>query len=260
MASLKYYYQQGYRYLEKTVNDPPLAVNYIRYGNLKASQLQVRRLAKGLKVETQEVNRYYQNPALEDLTKHIRKAAEGTPFVGVGSAGLDIYVLLRMFKPEVVVETGVEAGVSSSYILQALEDNNRGTLYSIDYRVPEGSFTESPALGLIPVEAIPQEKETGFVIPESYRSRWVFKNGKSSEILPGLLKELGRIDVFMHDSLHTYENMMFEFSAVWDYLPKGGLLLSHDTDFNNAFKDFSSRVKRKPIELTFRGGATALIK
>ena len=42
------------------------------------------------------------------------------------------YVLVRILKPDIVIETGVGAGVSSWTILHALEENNAGKLISID--------------------------------------------------------------------------------------------------------------------------------
>jgi hypothetical protein len=260
VASINYYFQRGFYYLRKGLDDPSLAFNYLFHGSIKAMELQVKHIAKKLGVKAEEVNQLYQSPVLADLRRNIIKANEGTPFVGVGTAGYDIYVLLRMFQPETVVETGVEAGVSSSFLLQALEDNKKGKLYSIDYRVQEGDRVESIKDGLIPVEAIPKDKETGFVIPDNLRGRWTFRPGKSSDILPGLLKELGKVNVFWHDSDHSYENMMFEFTTAWAYLTEGGLLLAHDTGDNNSFRDFAKKVNRRAIELTFRGGLTALIK
>ena len=43
-----------------------------------------------------------------------------------------LYYLCRILKPKNVIETGVAYGISSSYILQALEANKFGKLYSID--------------------------------------------------------------------------------------------------------------------------------
>jgi predicted O-methyltransferase YrrM len=43
-----------------------------------------------------------------------------------------LYALCRYLRPKVIVETGVGLGTSSLFILQALEDNGEGTLYSID--------------------------------------------------------------------------------------------------------------------------------
>jgi len=202
---------------------------------------------------------YYNEIQASKFLECVSKAA--SPFTGVGSAGEDFYVMLRMLKPEIVIETGVFSGVSSSFILKALKDNNKGMLYSIDYPLSEQEYTTATESGLeLPAPLLPEGKEPGFAIPEELKGRWVFKKGKSKDILPNLLNELGRVDVFLHDSQHTYENMMFEFSAAWDYLPEGELLLSHDIDVNSAFTDFSTRVKREPIHLYFRGGVGAIIK
>lgn len=55
------------------------------------------------------------------------------------------------------------------------------------------------------------------------------------------------MDVFLHDSEHTYENMMFEFKSVWPKLRATGLLLSDNIDWNSAFWEFSAQVKVRPI-------------
>ena len=41
------------------------------------------------------------------------------------------YMAIRAFQPEIVVETGVAIGVSSAYILLALQKNERSALYSV---------------------------------------------------------------------------------------------------------------------------------
>ena len=43
------------------------------------------------------------------------------------------YGLVRMSKPETVLETGLYHGISASYIAQALHDNSHGKLVSIEY-------------------------------------------------------------------------------------------------------------------------------
>ena len=62
--------------------------------------------------------------------------------------------------------------------------------------------------------------------------------GKAEELLPPLLEELGAIDLFLHDSLHTYEHMLFEFRTAWPHLNSGGLLLAHDVGQNTSFFHF----------------------
>lgn len=45
---------------------------------------------------------------------------------------LILYSIIKVFKPEIVVETGVVRGASSAFILCAMHENCKGHLYSID--------------------------------------------------------------------------------------------------------------------------------
>jgi len=126
------------------------------------------------------------------------------------------------------VETGVANGFSSASILQALEDNQAGEHYSIGLYCREGV-------------TIPVGKELGWVIPKYLKHRWHLILGESFRVLPRLLEELGSIDIFLHDSRHTYRTMMKEYTIVWPYLHKGSLLASHDVEFNDALLDFCDK-------------------
>lgn len=46
------------------------------------------------------------------------------------------------------------------------------------------------------------------------------------------------IDLFHHDSLHTYEQMKFEYDTVYDHLLPNGVLASHDVFMTTAFREF----------------------
>jgi hypothetical protein len=121
-----------------------------------------------------------------------------------------IYLLVRSMKPDVVVETGVCYGASSAYILQALTENQRGELYSIDL----GNSSDEPP--------------NDFFIPRRLLDRWHLIIGDSKQELPQLLARLGRIDLFHHDSQHTYEHMMWEYDTAFAHLNADGVLSSHD--------------------------------
>ena len=108
-----------------------------------------------------------------------------------------------------------------------------------------------PRLGVRPNAILPSGKEPGFAVPDELRSRWHLELGMSQEILPRLLENLGMIDVFFHDSEHTYENMMFECEQAWPHLNEQGVMLLDDVQSNNAFKDFSATVRRKPLVIPF---------
>jgi predicted O-methyltransferase YrrM len=49
------------------------------------------------------------------------------------------------------------------------------------------------------------------------------------------------MDIFIHDSLHTYEHMIWEFEASYPSLRVGGLLFADDALWNHAFSDFARR-------------------
>jgi len=161
-----------------------------------------------------------------------------------------LYALCRSLEPAVVVETGVASGVSSAYILCALDRNNRGELFSID--VPWHTVTENwkPHFTDEDMRAHPIEKQSGWIIPDYLRNRWQLLLGKSSENLPPLLKKISPIDVFFHDSEHSYETMFWEFQMVWPSLRVGGLLIAHNIDINDAFSDFKQSVGGESVQVT----------
>jgi len=133
-----------------------------------------------------------------------------------------LYGLCRIIQPSIIVETGVAYGISSSYILHALKKNGKGTLYSID-----NTFR--------PWET---KKMIGAAIPNELKENWKLMIGKSSEKLKEISSSMKNIDIFLHDSLHTYKNMYFEFNLMWPCIKKNGFLLSDDISDNNAFIDF----------------------
>lgn len=155
-------------------------------------------------------------------------------------SGLVLYVLIRAGTPDLVVETGVARGISSSFILKALEHNNSGNLFSIDLHYREGV-------------AVAHEKALGWAIPTRLKSRWHLTLGESTHILPHLLRCLGPIHLFFHDSRHTYPHMMREYRIAYPHLRKGGFLLSDDVSSNDAFLDFADAVNQEPIIINHLG-------
>ncbi|NDB52306.1 MAG: class I SAM-dependent methyltransferase [Nitrosopumilaceae archaeon] len=89
----------------------------------------------------------------------------------------------------------------------------------------------------------------GRVIPDELKIRWEFVFGSSSEKLKNILSQLNEIDIFFHDSLHTYKNMMFEFETAWPFITKNGFLISDDIRDNNAFYDFTKKINKNPFIL-----------
>ncbi|MBI5913472.1 class I SAM-dependent methyltransferase [Candidatus Azambacteria bacterium] len=159
-----------------------------------------------------------------------------------------LYLLIRITKPEVVVETGISSGRSSTAILEALVKNGKGTLYSIDFpkiyegKTPGKYVTVNGKKEFRPFVP-PNEEGPGWLIPSELRSRWVRVLGDSRVELPKLAAEVKKIDIFYHDSDHTYETMTFEYETAWPAISSGGFLISDDVRSNDAFEDYVRKIR-----------------
>lgn len=153
------------------------------------------------------------------------------------------YALVRAVEPGVVVETGVSNGLSTLCLLLALDDNDHGHLYSVDYplRADESlaEFREE-TWAEYSGSAIPADEDPGWIIPDRLRDRWTLSIGKSQRELPRLRTELDSIDLFVHDSEHSAPCMMFEYELAWEWLADEGIVLSDDITWNGAFQTFAS--------------------
>jgi predicted O-methyltransferase YrrM len=150
---------------------------------------------------------------------------------------IPLYVLCRYMKPRFVVETGVQHGFSTLGILTALSENGSGVLYSIDI------------LRIMKPKRFSREVEVGWLVPHNLRSRWRFIVGRSQDKLPDLLHELGEIDIFLHDSEHTYDTMMFEYEIAHRYLRVGGIMMSDDIDDPQGCEAFSKFIERSKMRV-----------
>lgn len=136
------------------------------------------------------------------------------------------YAAARTLRPDSIIETGVCYGVTSAFLLAALQRNHRGSLHSIDL----------PPLGR------DADRFVGWAIPDdSLKARWQLHRGASRRVLRTLVEQVGQVDLFVHDSLHTYGNMRMEFDLVWPRLRPGGVLISDDIEGNDAFRELTER-------------------
>jgi predicted O-methyltransferase YrrM len=133
-----------------------------------------------------------------------------------------IYKAVRLTRPNRVVETGVADGRSSRAILQALFANGCGQLTSLEVASDVGTLIE-PAL---------KDRWRLEVLPES---------GRKAAVRRCLVAQ-APLDVFIHDSDHSYGWQSFEYRTAYQALRPGGLLISDDIDASFAFVDFVARV------------------
>jgi hypothetical protein len=153
-----------------------------------------------------------------------------------------LYAIVRALKPKAMVETGGTPGKSTAFILRAMEQNKTGHLYTIDL-APQSNSTQTLDDHKTWHESIPKGSTSNWVVPETLRPRHTLLLGTSREQLPPLLNKLKEIDVFLHDSDHSYENMNWEFRTATPYIKQGGLLLSDDVLGNSSFFEFCQQTK-----------------
>jgi hypothetical protein len=157
--------------------------------------------------------------------KGVRVGPESFKHWNDGDTGLvrAIWCLTRHLQPRNVVETGVAHGVTSRFILEALERNGNGHLWSID---------------LPPLERELHE-QIGIAVDEQLRHRWSYIRGSSRRRLSGVLSQLGQIDLFVHDSMHSEHNVRFEVDRAWAALRPGGAIVVDDIKANRGFSSFT---------------------
>jgi Methyltransferase domain len=143
-----------------------------------------------------------------------------------GDAGFvrAIWCLTRHLRAKNVIETGVAHGFTSRFILEALERNGSGHLWSIDRP---------------PLQRSKLHEQIGMAVDGRFPHRWSYIRGSSRRRLPGVLSHLGEIDLFVHDSLHSEHNVRFEMDQAWAALRPGGAIVVDDIDDNRGFRNFT---------------------
>jgi predicted O-methyltransferase YrrM len=202
---------------------------------MRVFQLPRRRQLKQTAQTSLQSTSYY---AMWDAVTHFAKEVRTSEFMSdmidrrdaYGSEGVmgavdcaTLYGLTRWLRPIVLVESGGFIGMSSAFILRALADEKLVTskLYSIE---------------------LSEDCEQGALIPEDLRFSpgFVPMRGRIEDFLKN--DQLPRsIDMFLHDSSHSYQHMLWEFNQFWPRLRDGGLLVSHDVQMNAAFPEFVTK-------------------
>jgi predicted O-methyltransferase YrrM len=164
----------------------------------------------------------------EVLHAHVRRATLASPdcmhadaFPRFGRR-IGWYVLVRLFRPRLVVETGVDKGLGACVLCAALlrnaEEGAPGRYVGIDHNPQAGWLLKGPYTGV------------GHIV-------W----GDS-------LTELARlecIDFLLHDSDHTPEFEAREFEVAESRLSPSALVLSDNADVSDALWKFALRTKRR---------------
>lgn len=127
------------------------------------------------------------------------------------------YALVRAKQPDVVVETGTHLGLGSCVIAAALLRNGRGRLTTIDV-----------------------DSEAGYLIADPWASVIDRRIGSSVDELATMRD----VDIFLHDSLHTYDYETREIAAVEANLRPDAIVLSDNAHDSSALSDWAERTGR----------------
>lgn len=222
----------------RAIKHPKAALNYYKeYSN--EFRLRNKKIISLFNVSEKHVNDILDKLSSDGFYENIKKKLDHYKNMNLGTtlnpiSAPTLYLITRILRPKILVETGVSSGVSTAFILKGLSDNKNGKLYSID-------LPNSDPDGVI----IPKGKPPGWVVPDELRDKHELIIGDSKVELPKLLEKLKTIDWFFHDSLHTYEFMSWEYEQAWAHIRKEGILLSDDITWNAAFSDFVEKVGAK---------------
>lgn len=160
-----------------------------------------------------------------------------------------LYILVRIYKPSVCVETGVFYGGNSCFILNALRRNNFGELISID--LPSKQIKSNKRHFLVgDKEDIPSELDVGFLIHQSLKERWNLIRGDSLKEIPKIVKN---VDLYIHDSEHSFHFVQNEMSMIWKKLSGNAIIVVDDLDWSNGFYGFCVEKKIYPLIITDNG-------
>ena len=191
-----------------------------------------RKVGRVLGVDPASLQGYFDE--LAPLHRQLVDEAGAVPSAGALMQAPLLYVMVRAAKPAWIVETGISSGYSARLLLEALAKNGGpGHLDSIgidNFGVVAERLADPTAM---------RGRKIGWLVPPSLHDRWQLLVGTSQERLPPLLTSRGDpLDLFLHDSLHQYGTMQWEYRTAWPRIPRGGLLASHDVHANTAWPEF----------------------
>ena len=156
-----------------------------------------------------------------------------------------IYFLVRYYRPEKIIETGVAAGCSSETILQAIKKNNKGFLYSSD--LPYFKINKP-------------EKFIGSVVSSELKNLWKLDIRGDHHALDEFIHICSKIDFFHYDSDKSFSGRDFVMRKINKHFNPNATLIMDDINDNLFFKNFVEKEKLEFKVLEFQGQYVGLIE
>jgi predicted O-methyltransferase YrrM len=216
--------------LRKHLGTPSLAAFQGRSKRITPS---VEALLKDLWPQSSESSLRTMAEEFEELSVELAARRERTDLRYPSEYGVEsgtsflLYSLIRLQKPSVVVESGVANGESTFLLLSALRANKQGQLHSVEI-----------------------SEDVGCLLSEEDKKNWhLHVTDGSKRAFTQIVSSLSPIDLFVHDSDHSYWWHYFELESVHRHLARTGIVASDDCDKSYAFLDFCEALGKKPLLL-----------
>ena len=233
-----------------------LATNLLLRVKIKFGSFPEQKLAREFDIDTSRIKRYrreYQELDLHnDISAKLDQKPANTGWERTDRVGEKfelLYTIARILQPDRIIETGVCDGQSTAILLQALDQNGSGQLRSIDLPVYQDDQDPYEDFG----SYLPPGESSGWIIPDRLRHRWRLYEGRSDEHLESIFEDWETVDMFFHDSAHTYDTMSWEYTTAWPHINPDGLLMSDDTYLprfrgeGDPFTDFTDSIGQNSI-------------
>jgi predicted O-methyltransferase YrrM len=188
--------------------------------------------AEIVKCDVKTIEQYFnelkENEALKkSVIRNVRKSAfkmKKDKRSDYGSK-LSFYAIIRVLKPKIVVENGIEVGFTSIVLCEAIRKNRE-----------EGHGGRFIGLDI--------NKEAGYLIkaePQygSFSEIWY------NDAIESLKALNENIDFYFSDGLRTYQYEQQEFACIEGKLSKGAVVITNKATFSRALYELSLRLKRK---------------
>ncbi len=164
-----------------------------------------------------------------DLRRHLQRLSQSGPDGPFSDPEIRYgkragwYALVRILKPAVVIETGVDKGLGSCVLTAALlrnhQEGHRGRYYGTDIQPRAGYFLQGP-----------------------YASVGEILYGDSIESLRALEES---IDMFINDSDHSAEYEEREYGVIEGKLSEGAVVIGDNAHVTSKLLEFAERTGRR---------------
>ena len=141
-----------------------------------------------------------------------------------------IYFLMINFKPNIILETGVAAGLSSRCILEAIKKNSKGILYSSDFPYFR---LDNP------------EKYIGIMVPEELKKNWRLEILGDEKNIKKFKLEIDYADIILYDSDKRYSGKINFFKAINNLIRPNSIIVVDDLHNDSFFLEYVNEKKCK---------------